>query len=207
MFSRQTEARDARSVATFELVEAFPEANVPLEKLDHPSLHSYLHNHNPNLGVLPASQHLHTDYQQKVFSNHKEQLKALLSIAPSVAIVTDEASDVQDGFGLHILFIPEVDAMSEFSPAACLADVIYLEKVNAVTVKQAVLTCVANMGISYNIVSTFVTASYMSKAFEKMAGILPNAVHCKCNAHILSLVGETSRKKNFKDIDCLVALF
>jgi len=57
---------------------------------------------------LPASQHLCTDYQQKVFSNHKEQLKALLSAAPSVAIVTDEASNAQGRFGLHIWFIPEL---------------------------------------------------------------------------------------------------
>jgi len=169
---------------------------------------THLQNHIPNLGVLPASQHLRTDYQQKVFSNYKEQLKAFLSAAPSVAIVTDEASDAQDRFGLHILFIPEVDATSDFSPAAYLADIIYLEKVNAVTVSQAVLlTRVANMGISYNNVSAFVSdnASYMSKAFEKMTGILPNAVHCTCNAHILSLVGETWRKK-LKGIEPLIVL-
>jgi len=124
-----------------------------------------------------------------VFKNHKEQLKALLSAASSVAIVTDEASDAQDRFGLHILFIPEVDTTSELSPAAYLANIIYLEKVNAVTVSQAVLTCLANMGVSYNNDSAFVTdnALYMSKTFEKMTGILPNA-------HILSLVGETWRK-------------
>jgi len=114
-----------------------------------------------------------------------------------VAIVTDKASDAQDRFGLHILFITEVDTTSELSPAAYLADIVYLEKVNAVTVSQAVLTCVANMGASCNNVSAFVTdnASYMSKAFEKMIGILPNAVHCTCNTHILSLTGETWRKK------------
>jgi len=140
MFSRHTEARDARNIAVFDLAEAFTAANIPLEKLDHPSLHSYLQNHIPNLGLLPVSQHLRTDYQQKVFENHKEQLKAVLSAASSVAIVTDEASDAQDRFGLHILFIPEVDTTSELSPAAYLADIVYLEKVNAVTVSQAVLT-------------------------------------------------------------------
>jgi len=95
------------------------------------------------------------------------------------------------------LFITEVDTTSELSPDAYLADIVYLEKVNAVTVSQAVLTCVANMGASCNNVSAFVTdnASYMSKAFEKMIGILPNAVHCMCNTHILSLIGETWRKK------------
>jgi hypothetical protein len=138
MFSRQTEARDARNVAVFELVEAFTEANIPLEKLDHPSLHAYLQTHVKNLGQLPASQHLRTDYQQKVFSNHKQELKAFLSAAPSVAIVTDEASDSQDRFGLHILFIPEIDAATECSTFAYLADIIYLDKVNAVTVSQAV---------------------------------------------------------------------
>jgi len=143
-----------------------------------------------------------------VFKRHKAQLKTVLAAESSVAIVTDEASDAQGRFGLHILFIPEVDTTSEFSPAAYLADIVYLEKVNTVTVSQAVLTCAAEMGVSYNNVSAFVTdnASYMSKAFEKITGILPNAVHCTCNAHILSLVGETWRK-NFKVVDRLVALF
>ena len=161
-----------------------------------------------NLGLLPASQHLHTDYQQKVFSAQTERLKEVLTSAQSVAIVADEASDSQDRFGLHILFIPGMDGSSECGPAAYLADIVYLEKVNALTVSQSVLACVARMGIPYSNVSAFVTdnASYMSKAFQNMKVVLQNAVHCTCNAHILSLVGETWRK-NFKDVDRLVASF
>lgn len=66
----------------------------------------------------------------------------------------------------------------------------------------------ANLGISYNNISAFVNdnVSYMSKACEKMAGILPNAVHCKYSAHIFSLVGRIWRK-SLKDVDFLVAPF
>jgi len=53
MFSRHMEARDTRNVAVFELVEALTEANIPLEKLDHPSLHSS--NHIPNVYCLRLS--------------------------------------------------------------------------------------------------------------------------------------------------------
>ena len=41
-FKRQTESRDSRNAAVFELVEAFTLANIPLNKLDHPKLHEYL---------------------------------------------------------------------------------------------------------------------------------------------------------------------
>ncbi len=34
-------------------------------------------------------------------------------------------------------------------------------------------------------------AAYMVKAFSNMKGILPNAVHVTCKAHILNLVGES----------------
>lgn len=88
---------------------------------------------------------------KKVFSNHKE-LKELLSAASSIAIVTDEASDSHDKFCLHILFIPGMDT-SKSNPVTYLADITYLEKVNAVTVSQAALACGATMGISYSNVS------------------------------------------------------
>lgn len=207
MFSRHTLARDERNVSVYELVEAFTAANIPLEKLDHPSLRKYLQSNVTNLGLLPASQHLRTDYQTKVFSNHKQQLKELLSAAPSVAVVTDEANDSQDRSCLHILFIPGIKT-PQASLTAYLAEVVYLKQVNGVTVSQAILTCLANFGISYDDVSAVVTdnASYMLKAFEKMEPVLPNAIHCTCNAHIINLVGE-AWQKNFKSVNRFVALF
>lgn len=46
----------------------------------------------------------------------------------------------------------------------------------------------------------------MTKAFQTLKVLLPNCIHITCNAHILSLVGETWRK-NFSDVDRLVACF
>ena len=201
MFSRHTEARHARNVAVFDLVEAFTEANIPGKANIHGKVGSSQltliltepHSKPWFIAWISASSHR---LSKNVWKSQRATESTFVSCT-SVAIVTDEASDAQDRFGLHILFITEVDTTSELSPAAYLADIVYLEKVNAVTVSQAVLTCVANMGASCNNVSAFVTdnASYMSKAFEKMIGILPNAVHCTCNTHILSLIGETWRKK------------
>ena len=52
LFDRHTAARDARNVAVFDLVEVWTEANIPLEKLDHPRLHSYLQVFNSYLHAL-----------------------------------------------------------------------------------------------------------------------------------------------------------
>jgi len=142
-----------------------------------------------------------------VFDHHRQELKELLAAAPSVTIVTDEASDSQDRFGLHILYIPQMSNDSG-DLTAYLGDIVYLDQVNGQTVSQAIIKSISSYNISYDNVSGFVTdnASYMSKAFDNLKALLPNAVHLTCNAHILSLAGETWRA-NFKNVDQLVAKF
>lgn len=207
-FKRATEARDSRNVAHFELVEAFTVANIPLYKLDHPKLHEYLQKNVSNLGSLPQSNQLRDHYQPKVFDVLEDELKDKVASATSIVVVTDEASDSQDRFVLHVLFVLPVSNASQNQMDVLTMDLVYLDKVNATTVSQAVLQTLGKYSIDYNIVSALLTdnASYMTSAFQSLKVLLPNCVHITCNAHILSLVGETWRK-NFSNVDRLVACF
>jgi hypothetical protein len=207
-FKTASEARDARNLAQFELVEAFTAANIPLNKMDHPKLREYLQTKVKNLGALPFSSHLRSDYLPKVFDVNLEQLKTQVEAASSVVVVTDEASDSQDRFVLHVLFILPVTSCDETQMKAVTVDLVYLENVNATTVSQAIIKTLNKFNVNFDKVSAFVTdnASYMTKAMTIMHGLLPHCVHMTCNAHILSLVGETWRKK-FHKVDRLVACF
>jgi len=97
-FKRVTEVRDAHNVAHFELVETLTAANIPLYKLDHPRLCDYLQKNITNLGALPTSHQLRAHYLPA--GTERES-----GLSVSIVIVTDEASDLQDRFVLHVLFI------------------------------------------------------------------------------------------------------
>ena len=207
-FQRITESRDARNMSHFELVEAFTASNIPLNKLDHPKLREYLQANVKNLGALPSSSQLRSQYLPKVFEVNHQELKERVAAATSVVVVTDEASDSQDRYVLHVLFVLPVTSADDLQMEALTVDLVYLNEVNATTVSQTIVQTLAKYNVDFNKVTGFVTdnASYMTKAMETLKCLLPNCIHMTCNAHILSLVGETWRK-NFKTVDRLVACF
>jgi len=61
-------------------------------------------------------------------------------------------------------------------------DLIYLEHVNGTTVSQAIMQTLSKYDVDFNKVSAFITdnASYMSKNFGILKGLLPNCVHVTC---------------------------
>ena len=158
VFKKLTEACELRNTAHFELVEVFTAANVPLNKIDHLKLNTYLKANISNLGSLPFSQQLRSHYLPKVFEMHKQDLLAKIAAADSLSIVTDEASDSQDCFVLHVLFILPITTADQTHMEAVTAAFIYLERVNAIIVSQAIInTLTAEYNINLNKVSAFVT--------------------------------------------------
>ena len=97
----------------FELVEAFVTANIPLNKLDNFKSNTYLKANIPNMGTLPSLQQLRMHYLPKVFEIYQTETKAKVLQASSLAVVADEASDIQDCFVLHILFILPITEVSQ----------------------------------------------------------------------------------------------
>lgn len=106
MFKRATESSSARKEATFELVEAFTAANIPLDKMDNPKLREYFNKHVANAGSFPCANKLRQDYLPELIALHVESVKSALAECDSVSIVADKATDAQDNYILHILFVP-----------------------------------------------------------------------------------------------------
>ena len=76
------------------------------------------------------------------------------------------------------------------------ADLVDLQQLNSTTVSRALVNKLSKFKIDFDKISTILTdnATYMSKTMAGIKGLLPFSVHLTCNAHILSLVGETFGK-------------
>lgn len=100
---------NSRKVEVFELISTFAVANISLEKLDHPALKTYLQSKVSKLGTIFSSQHLRSDYLDKIFVLHRQELTDIYKNVPSLTVICDEVSDSQGRFGLQILFVPQVN--------------------------------------------------------------------------------------------------
>uniref|UniRef100_H2ZXI8 Uncharacterized protein n=1 Tax=Latimeria chalumnae TaxID=7897 RepID=H2ZXI8_LATCH len=76
---KKTVQQEIRKVALFNLVEAFTSANLPLNALDNPALHSYLEENLKSVGVLTTSPWLRSENLPKVFNYHVAEVKKEIS--------------------------------------------------------------------------------------------------------------------------------
>jgi len=178
---RVTAASAAKEKLVLDLVEAFMSANIPLDKLDNPKLREFLKTSVKGGGGVPLANQLRECYVPKIYAQKQQEIQSKLQ-QQKIAVIVDETSDV----------------MGQRSHAAigCVQWTSELEQVDNSTMAQVVIRSLANLNIGFNDVLTFVSdnAAYMKKCFmDGLKGILPNAVHITCWAHIVFLVGEEFR--------------
>ncbi|XP_067915499.1 CGG triplet repeat-binding protein 1-like [Heterodontus francisci] len=76
---KSTESSEDLQLVIMEFVDAFPCANIPLEKLDHPKLRVFIQRNVQNGGCLPSENKLQQDYLLKVFATHWEEMKTQIN--------------------------------------------------------------------------------------------------------------------------------
>ncbi|KYO48427.1 hypothetical protein Y1Q_0022632 [Alligator mississippiensis] len=182
LFKKTTDSRLASKKAEFSLTEAFAAANILLEKLDHPELGDYLKNKCQMLAVFRELTKLHQDYLPAVIFSHAKFMKIVLSEDESFSVLADKATDPQDNYLLHVLYV--LGSWTDRDLPVLQTEPILLTSVNFPTLCQAIVKIFCNYGIEFNQVSAFLSksATYMCKAFTDVhQGMLPNtSCHLQC---------------------------
>ncbi len=191
---RATAASAAQEKVVMDLVAAFMAANIPLEKLDNPTLREFVKLNVKGGGAVPKANTLRDIYVQKVYIKQHEAIVQFLT-DKKVAVIVDETTDTVGRYVVNILVQP----LAGFGSAECKAKLInteFLPAVNNVSIAQLIIRTLTNANIDFNNVLALISdnAAYMKKCFTNcLRGLWPNAVHVTCWAHILSLVGEEFR--------------
>lgn len=190
---RSTAASAAQEKLNMDLVESFMAANIPLEKLDNPRLREFMHTNVKGGGAIPQANTLREVYDKKVFLKRQDALIESLA-GKKVAVIVDETTDTVGRYVVNILLQPLLGFVT--TAKAVLVNTEFLPAVNNVSIAQLIIRTLTNSNIDFNNVLALVSdnAAYMKKCFiDGLQGLLPNAVHVTCWAHILSLVGEEFR--------------
>lgn len=73
-------------------MSVFAAANIPLSKIDHPAVRSFLHNRVENGGAIPKAKQLQECYLVREVKDKKDEVLQKVADKP-VAIICDEMSD------------------------------------------------------------------------------------------------------------------
>jgi len=123
-------------------------------------------------------------YLPYLYKMEVDKLKTQLE-NKKISITVDETTDSAGRSAVNVLF--------SFGNTTKLVTTNHLPAVNNTTISQLVLNTIYTFNIDINNVIFFISdnASYMIKAYQNLAALMPNLKHNTCIAHILNLVGET----------------
>ena len=213
LFEQQSSNKKQASTLVRDFVSMCVEANIPIEKADHPSVREFLATHVRGGGVIPKASQLRTAYLPALIKAHEDQLHELINGNSHICIITDQTTDVKNRPVLNILIqlllpIEKIESDIENLKAPLLVKTVFLEKVNHATVSQAVLQCCAEFSIDFGKIMLFVSdsTSYMVKAWKCiLSAVWINCHHMHCLAHVVALAGNAFRL-SLPDVDRCVAV-
>ena len=213
LFQRQTLAQDHRSAVIHDFASMLVQANIPLEKADHPAVRNFISTHVRDGGAILKASCLRNTYLPRLVDEHEMKLHEVFNENSYICIIADESTDLLNRPVLNILFqllspTGELHGENlEISPPL-LVKTVFMERVNHATVSQTLLQCCGNFQIDFTKVMLFLSdsASYMLKAWSDILRVIwVNCHHMNCHAHILALAGNSLRV-NLHNVDRCVAL-
>lgn len=134
---RSTAATAAKDTLVMELVETFMAANIPLEKVDNPTMHSVMQKNLKGGGGIPQANTLRELYITRIFNQQQANIIAKLA-GQKVVVIADETTDVVGRYTVNVF----IQLLNAFKPDECTAMLVntdFLTEVNNVSIAQLII--------------------------------------------------------------------
>lgn len=191
-----------KSTFSLELCRVFVEANIPIYKINHPSLRNFLQEYTHH--TVPDESTLRKTYLKDCYEENITRIRSALK-NERIWISIDETTDSK---GRNIVNVIVGSLKKEAATRSFLLHVDELQKTNHKTIAKTFDEAIKIIDPDFdrNMVLLFVTdaASYMVKAGKCLQSLYPKMVHVTCAAHGLHRVAENVRSQ-FPDVDRLVS--
>jgi Protein of unknown function (DUF 659) len=188
---------------SMDLCSAFVAADIPLTKLEHPKLRSFLETYCKE--PIPQQTTLRKAYIDRIYEETMERIRKTVE-NKKIWISIDETIDCNGRMIANVVI--GVLSEEDNKPPIFLLNTEELEAKNHSTIANLFMDSLKLLGenFSSNNVLIFLTdgARYMLKAAKALQVIDPKLIHVTCLAHALNLVAETVRG-NFPKVDRLIA--
>jgi hypothetical protein len=203
---KRAEVKQIKNEYFADMTKALIEANIPIEKLNHPSFRNFLYKYNKQNVPNPTT--LRNNYVPKLYKNTIIKIQESLGEYPLYLIV-DESTDSRNRYVINIL----VGQLNGKPTKSMLVSTTFVNETNNKTVSQCILNSLKNIwpdNLHYERLYLILSdqASYMIKAIKclKETNLFPNLHHITCIAHALNRVCCVISEEN-QEINSLVTLF
>ncbi|XP_063227740.1 uncharacterized protein LOC134533894 [Bacillus rossius redtenbacheri] len=169
-------------------VRAFVQANILLEKLDHPGLRSWMNEYIPGSGDLPHSSTLRSTYLESLKVEEEEKIKELVK-GQDIVLLCDETTN-KKGQCVFVVLFKIMSASSE--QKLLVAGTKVLMNANSTECSRAIVDILVKFDVKYDNVISFTcdSAKYMTKCADLLRVLVSDKLlHIQCWAHKLCLVG------------------
>lgn len=185
-----------------DLCEAFVSANIPLHKLNNPSLRSFLKKYTGR--DIPHESTLRKNYISKQYDKTISTIKSQLS-DNYIWVSADETTDIKGRCIVNVV-VGILHQHPDSRPY--LVSVEIRHKVNAEEIFNIIKNAVDKLSISVDKILLFISdaAAIMLKAGKVLKEYFPNAMHVTCFAHGLHRICEFIREQ-FSDVNTLISTF
>ena len=190
-----------RPVFTMDLATMLVEANIPINKVEHPAFVSFVEKYCKK--TVPSRSTLTLTIEEEA-KEYLKKIKTSLTGKP-LYIALDETTDAL-GRAMTVILIGDLE---QDVTKPYLVDMVDIETPNYSTVQQAVISCLHKLlgeELNFENVKLFLSdgATYCMKAGQALSGIFPAMTHFTCAVHALNRVAELARIEHPK-VNALIA--
>lgn len=195
------DANRNRNAFTMDLAKCFLEANIPLHKISHPSMKSFLEKHTKY--TTPSESTLRNKCLPELYKENIDKMKERAA-GKYLWVSLDETTDCEQRFVANLVF--GVLGEEEERGRSYLFASKVLTVTNSTTIAQFFDESMNELNADKSKVLLVPTdaAPYMVAAMDSLKVLYPKMIHVTCAAHGLHRVAEFIRT-NFDDVNKLIS--